>query len=60
LQGQQVKIASLAQQVRLLPRCAMQPVNQPSSIAAREIFVSVLPLQSASQVFAIQYRWEHR
>jgi hypothetical protein len=50
----------LQQQVQLLLPFAMQRVNLPSSIAAKEISVSVLQSQSASLVFATLSLLAHR
>jgi hypothetical protein len=48
------KIVSLQQQVQPLLLYAMQLVNLLSSIAAKEIFASVLQLQSVYQDYATQ------
>jgi hypothetical protein len=50
----------LLQQAQHLPLCVMQRVNPHSSIAAKEIFVSVSLLLNVYLVFAIQYLLEHR
>jgi hypothetical protein len=55
-----VKIDCLLQQVQHLPHCAMQRVNPPSSIVAKEIFESVSLSPNVFQVFAIQYQLVHR
>jgi hypothetical protein len=55
-----VKIVYLLQQAQPLPHSVMQRVNPRSSTAAKEIFVSVLPLLNVYLVFAIQYLLEHR
>jgi hypothetical protein len=55
-----VKIVYLLQQAPLLPRSAMQRVNQRSSIADKEIFVSVSLSLNVYLVFAIQYLLVHR
>jgi hypothetical protein len=54
------KIDFLPLQRRHLPRCAMPPVNLLSSIAVKEIFESVLPLQNDFLVCAILFQWVHR
>jgi hypothetical protein len=60
LQEQLEKIVSLQQQVQPLLLYAMQPVNQLSSIAAKEIFESVLQLQSVYQDYVTLSLWVHR
>jgi hypothetical protein len=55
-----VRIVYLLQQAQHLPLCVMQRVNRRSSIAAKEIFVSVSLLLNVYLVFAIQYLLEHR
>jgi hypothetical protein len=55
-----VKIVYLLQQAPLLPRSAMQRVNRRSSIADKEIYVSVSLSLNVYLVFAIQYLLEHR
>jgi hypothetical protein len=59
LQQQLVKIALLQLQPPHSPPFAMQPVNQPSSIAAKEISVSVLQLLNVSQDYVTQFLLEH-
>jgi hypothetical protein len=60
LQQQLVKIALLQlQHPHWLP-FAMQRVNPPSSIAVKEISVSVLQLLNDFQVYATQFLLEHR
>jgi hypothetical protein len=56
----QVKIACLLQQLPHLPHYAMQLVNRRSSIAVKEISVSVLQLLNDFQVYATQFLLEHR
>jgi hypothetical protein len=60
LQAQQVKIVYLLQQAQLLPHSVMQLVNRRSSIADKEIFVSVSLSLNVYLVFAIQYLLVHR
>jgi hypothetical protein len=60
LQAQQVKIVYLLQQAQHLPLFAMQLVNRRSSIADKEIFVSVSLSLNVYLVFAIQYLLVHR
>jgi hypothetical protein len=60
LQALPVKIVYLLQQAQPLPLCVMHLVNRRSSIADKEIFVSVSLLLNVYLVFAIQYLLEHR
>jgi hypothetical protein len=55
-----VKIALLQLQPLHSPPFAMQPVNQPSSIAVKVISVSVLQSLNVSQVCVTQFLLEHR
>jgi hypothetical protein len=55
-----VKIAYLPQQHQHLLRCAMQPVNLPSYIAAKEISESVLQSLNVYLGFATLFQLAHR
>jgi hypothetical protein len=55
-----VKIVYLLQQAQPLPHSVMQRVNPHSSIAAKEIFVSVSLLLNVYLGFAIRYLLVHR
>jgi hypothetical protein len=54
-----VKIVYLPPQPQHLLRCAMQPVNLHSYIAAKETFVFVWLLQNVYQVSVILFRLAH-
>jgi hypothetical protein len=56
----QVKIASLPPLAQHLPHFGMPPVNPLNSIAAKEIFESVLPLQNVFLACAILFQLVHR
>jgi hypothetical protein len=53
------KIDLLLQQLLLWQRCEMQQVNQPSSIAAKEISESVSLLQNDFQVYVTLFQLAH-
>jgi hypothetical protein len=55
-----VKIVCLPLLLQLLPRCAMQPVNLRSYIAAKEISESALLWPNVYQVYVTLFRLAHR
>jgi hypothetical protein len=56
----QVKIVSLQPQAQHWPHFGMPLVNPRNSIAAKEIFESVLPLQNVFLACAIPFQLAHR
>jgi hypothetical protein len=60
LQALQVKIDYLLRQAQHSPHSVMQQENPRSSIAVKEIFVSVLPLLNVYLALEIQYQLVHR